>query len=183
MASSSKFWLLLTGFCFVLTNIFTDELFNSSLGIGTVFLWLFLFIVLIIFLISCILKKNNRKYIKFCSLFLIFSLYNPFVGYLHALFDSPVMYEGFLKDDRSGVHLVLRKNSQYEIESTSILGSPDRSSGRYKLSDNKVVLINKPEKELWIGDTLYIHKNRITYLFNKDKTPDTSSSNSFAIKK
>lgn len=72
-------------------------------------------------------------------------------------------------------YLRLRENGTYEIESTHLLGS-DTYKGKYKLRDNKIILLNKHSEVNYIPDTLVFFCDKIPLFYKADSLPDFSDS-------
>ncbi|RVU00555.1 hypothetical protein EOD41_11165 [Mucilaginibacter limnophilus] len=76
MKNTFLLWLLLTGGCFLLVNIFFDDLSDFGQDIGVVLIWLLLMIMLIAFLGYSLVKKGYGNYSIICIIFLCFSFYH-----------------------------------------------------------------------------------------------------------
>ena len=105
---SFKGWLIFTGTCFVLVNIFADFLYDK-LFVLAFLLWLALLIGLLILFIIAVKRKTFKRCGALLSVFLIFSFYNLVADDLIEKFKSPIVLKARLTDDLSGVTLILRQ--------------------------------------------------------------------------
>lgn len=76
MKSTFLKWLLLTGVCFLLVNIFYDDLSDFGQDVGIVLIWLLLMIMLLAFLGYSLVKKGYGNYAFICIIFLCFAFYH-----------------------------------------------------------------------------------------------------------
>ena len=100
---------------------------------------------------------------------------------LSTIFTSQLLFKASLRDDLSGVELILRKNQKFEISDTSPFGSEEHG-GNYKIVKDKIILQNRSEKDnKFIPDTLTVYKNKLIMYYDNNGNPDTSFARYFEI--
>lgn len=106
-----------------------------------------------------------------------------FIPMISILFTSRLIFKASLRDDRSRVDLILRRNKRFELTDMDLFGS-DEHGGTYKIVKDKIILQNRSEKDnKYIPDTLTIDKNKVVMFFDKNGDPDTSFSRYFEIER
>lgn len=100
-----------------------------------------------------------------------------------AFFASQLLFKASLRDDLSGIELILRRNQRFEISDTSPFGSNEHG-GNYKVVKNKIILQNRSEKDNeFIPDTLTVYKNKLIMYYDNNGNSDTSFARYFEIER
>ena len=133
---------------------------------------------IIIFIIGLI-KKDKRVIPIFFGILVVVAITEILKS---ETFKSKKILEASLNDDLSVINLTLRKNSTFEINSSTIF-SNQRFSGKYKLLNDKIIFLNKHYDNNFIPDTLTIVKDKIILKFDKDNKPITEFAMYFKVTK
>lgn len=99
------------------------------------------------------------------------------------LFKSKIIVKAILVDDLSGLELTLRQNNRFELLPETYLGSCKPFKGRYKMDGDKIIFLDRPYDNKFIGDTVYVINNKIVLRFDSQGQPDTTFANYFRIDK
>jgi len=164
---------------FLLGIVFRDELYYKFwLLADLILLVIILGLLLVIFLN---LKKDRTS--------LIISLTSLFIGILivvitdFELLKSRIIFEAVLVDDLSSLTLRLRENHDFELLAETYLGATKPTIGKYKMQGNKIIFLDRPSSNDFIGDTVYIIDKKLILKFDSKGMPDTSFANYFRIDK
>ena len=133
---------------------------------------------IIIFIIGLI-KKDKRVIPIFFGILVVVAITEILKS---ETFKSKKILEASLNDDLSVINLTLRKNSTFEINSSTIF-SNQRFSGKYKLLNDKIIFLDKHYDNNFIPDTLTIVKDKIILKFDKDNKPITEFAMYFKVMK
>lgn len=99
------------------------------------------------------------------------------------LFKSKIIVKATLVDDLSGLELTLRQNNRFELLPETYLGSSKPFKGRYRMERDKIIFLDRPYDNKFIGDTAYVINNKIVLRFDSLGHPDTTFANYFRIDK
>ena len=97
-------------------------------------------------------------------------------------FKSQIVLEARLDDDLSGLSLLLRKNGDFEMESSSVFYS-ETFSGKYKMKGNKIIFLDRPYDNDFVPDTVTVVDDKIIMKFSEDGLPVTDFASYFDIRK
>lgn len=96
-------------------------------------------------------------------------------------FNSKILLEASLIDDRAGIHLTLRKGNRFEVVSSTPL-TDEKFTGTYRLVDDKIIFNDRPYDNEFIPDTVTIIEDKIILRFDKNGKPIASFADYFQIK-
>ncbi len=99
------------------------------------------------------------------------------------VFKSKVIFEAVLVDDLSSLTLKLRENDNFELLPLTFIGYSKPFTGIYKVQGNRIIFLDRPYDNEFIGDTVYIINNKLIVQFDSKGLPDTSFANYFRIDK
>ena len=169
--------LILVGTLFFTAYFFRDYLFEK-LWIFFLFPYLILGVQLVGLFILTIIKKNKAGIILGG---LILSSIGGILLLHSELFKSKKVLEATLMDDLSAIHLTLRENQQFEVNSSTLF-TEDYFYGRYKIAGNQIIFLDKRYSNDYIPDTVTIVGDKIILRF-EDGKPVTDFATFFDIKK
>ena len=94
------------------------------------------------------------------------------IGVNSELFKSKEILRAYLKDDLSGIEIVLRKNGKFENTSIGMFCITETFKGKYEINGDTIVFLNKPYSNDFLSDRMLIRldKNKIYYRINEDGT-------------
>jgi hypothetical protein len=166
----------ISGLFFLTGYLFQDFLFNKLwiLSIPILILSGILFLTIII---SGLIKRDIHVLPVLIILIGIITL----VELLRSdLFKSEKIIEATLSDDLSNIHMILRKDSSFQMISSTMFGE-NHYKGNYKLIKDRIIFLDKPYENNFIPDTLRIINDKIILRFENTGKPDTSFASYFSI--
>ncbi len=170
-------WLTVLGILFLILYLLKDILYEKIWVLS--FLLMVLFAIgFVILLISGIIKKEKSIIPIPMVIILIVSITEILKS---EIFKSEKVLVAVLIDDRSEINMTLRKNNNFVIESVAIF-SKEMFKGKYKISNNKIIFLDKPYDNNLIPDTVTIIKDKIILEFNRKGEPVTDFATYFEIK-
>jgi hypothetical protein len=174
-----KIIAIIVSVLFVLGIYFQDYLYDEFWVLSDVFLLILIIGILIVIFLN--IKKDRLALYISIGAFLIG------IGILiiqkTELFKSKIIVKAFLVDDLSGLELTLRQNNRFELLPVTYLGPCKSFTGRYKMEGDKIIFLDRPYDNKFIGDTVYMINNKIVLRFDSQGQPDTTFANYFRIDK
>lgn len=164
---------------FLLGIVFRDNLYYKF--------WIISYLILLTISIGLILViflniKKDRKSLIISSLSLCIGLLVVLISETE-LFKSKIIFEAVLVDDLSSLTLRLRENNDFELIPLTFLGYSKPLTGEYQVQGNKIIFLDRPYDNDFIGDTVYIIDKKLIIRFDSKGIPDTSFANYFRIDK
>jgi hypothetical protein len=164
---------------FVLGIYFLDYLYNEFWILsGLIF-----FVLIIGLLIVVFLNIKKDRLALYASLIAFFIGIGILIVQKTELFKSKIIVKAVLVDDLSRLELTLRQNNRFELLPETYLGPSKPFKGRYKMDNNRIIFLDRPYDNKFIGDTVYLISNKIVLRFNSLGQPDTTFANYFRIDK
>jgi len=154
-------FLAIFGALFSLAYFFRDYLYEK-LCIFFLIPYLILGVSLICLFILTIVNKNKAGIVLgsliLSSILLIQS----------ELFKSKIILQATLTDDLSAIHLTLRENQQFELNSSTLF-TEDYFYGKYKLVNDKIIFLDKRYSNDFIPDTVTVIGDKVIIKFENGK--------------
>jgi len=100
--------------------------------------------------------------------------------YQSELLKSKILLKATLKDDLSGIDLVLRKNGNFETISDGLFGYTDKVTGKYLKQGDTIVFLKRPYSNDFIPERVIIDKKDSVVYFKKDSNGEYIKEKSFA---
>lgn len=169
-------WTAIFGLLFLLAYLFQDFLWEKMWIWWFLLIAIFAVVFIAIFVIGLI-KKDKNVIPVLCGLLVIVTLAEILKS---ETFKSQKILYATLHDDLSVINLTLRKNNTFEVTVVTLF-SNQSFIGKYKLINDKIIFLDKPDDNDFIPDTLTIDKDKIILKFDKDKKPVADFANYFDI--
>jgi hypothetical protein len=167
-----------TGILFLLTYFLQDYLWKR-VWIFSVVSLLFLGIAFFVFFVLSITNRN-RKGIN-VGIFVL-GIISTSELLSSEIFKSKKILEATLIDDLSAIHLILRKDSKFEMVSSDMFNE-DVYKGNYHIVDNKIIFEDERYSNDFIPDTLTIIGDKLIVRFDENGNPVKDFATYFDIKK
>ena len=174
--SRYNIWIIAIGLPVLILYLFQDPLYNRF--------WIFPFFLLILLglvFFTIIIVGLVKRY-RSAQAILILTILTVIVAetFKSELLKSDKVLEATLKDDRSALHLTLRKNNTFQMTSVTMFSNKD-FNGKYKLNSNKIIFLDKPYDNDFVPDTLSIINNKLILRFTDKGEPNTDFASFFSI--
>jgi hypothetical protein len=174
-----KIIAIIVSVLFVLGIYFHDYLYNEFWILsGLIF-----FILTIGLLILIFLNIKKDKLTLYTSLIAFFIEIGILIVQKTELFKSEVIIKAVLVDELSRLELTLRENNRFELLPETYIETGKPFKGKYTMDSNRIIFLDRPYENKFIGDTVYLINNMIVLQFDSLGQPDTTFANYFRIDK